>query len=109
MYFDLESERKILSSMLKDETKLKEDDFYDDGHKIVFNSIVKLFGNNITPSYMELAKECVKTGVMGLKELKGITSEMVPSNLTYWLQQVKSKSKLRKLVQLMHDTRNAIT
>src|SRR3990172_9726980 len=103
MYFDLESERKILSSMLKDETKLteamcelKEDDFYDDGHKIVFNSIVKLFGNNITPSYMELAKECVKTGVMGLKELKGITSEMVPSNLTYWLQQVKSKSKLRK-------------
>lgn len=108
---DLESEKMILASMLNSEYSLTEsmatliiEDFYDPLHQTVFEMIIKLYEKGIKPTYFELAKEVTK-GMLDLDRLSEITKAYVKEkNIHFWIEKVKSLSKLRKFVAILRET-----
>ena len=108
LLFDLESERRVLSSMLHSEeacieaySSLSAEDFYSPKHATVFELTCSLFDREIRPTYVELLKEGHTLGVFtnprDLEEIKYIAEHYIDDeNVKYWVGRVKDKSRLRK-------------
>lgn len=105
---DLESERRVLSSMLHSEEAcieaydaLKIQDFYYPKHQVLFELICSLYEQDIRPTYVELLKEAHKLNLFrdprDIEELKYIVEHFIDEeNVRYWIKRVKDKSRLRK-------------
>lgn len=106
--YDLESERRVISSMLHSEEAcveayhvLKAADFYSPRHATIFELTCSLFERDIRPTYVELLKEGHTLGVLtnprDIEEIKFIAEHYIDDeNIRYWIKRVKDKSKLRK-------------
>lgn len=118
--FDLESERRVLSSMLHSEDACIEayhglltSDFYSPRHATVFELTCSLFEREIRPTYVELLKEGHTLGVFAnprdIEELKYIAEHYIDDeNIKYWIQKVKDKSKLRKFIDFLKGSMQII-
>ncbi len=108
LLFDLESERRVLSSMMHSEeaciegySTLSSADFYSPKHGTIFELICSLFDREIRPTYVELLKEGHSLGIFtnprDLEEIKYIAEHYIDDeNVKYWISRVKDKSRLRK-------------
>ncbi len=108
LLFDLESERRVLSSMMHSEeaciegySTLSAADFYSPKHGTIFELICSLFDREIRPTYVELLKEGHSLGIFtnprDLEEIKYIAEHYIDDeNVKYWISRVKDKSRLRK-------------
>ncbi|NLT21061.1 MAG: AAA family ATPase [Syntrophomonadaceae bacterium] len=106
--FDLESERRVLSSMLHAEDACVEAynalttvDFYSPKNATIFDLICSLFEREIRPTFVELLKEAHSLGLLtnprDIEELKYIAEHYIDDeNIRYWIKRVKDKSRLRK-------------
>jgi len=111
MPHNIEAEQSVIGSMLIDKAAiaqaaeaLKGDDFYKDGHKVLFSSIVDLFLKD-TPVDMITLIEVLRSSDK-LEAAGGITyiteiCNSVPStaNLQSYIKIVADKSMLRKLIR----------
>ncbi|MEA4926802.1 MAG: DnaB-like helicase C-terminal domain-containing protein [Syntrophomonadaceae bacterium] len=105
---DLESERRVLSSMLHSEeacieacNSLTTDDFYSPQHATVFELTCSLYEREIRPTYVELIKEAHNLGILtstrDIEDLQYIAEHYIyDGNIKYWLQRVRDRSRLRK-------------
>ena len=108
LLFDLESERRVLSSMMHSEeaciegySTLSPADFYSPKHGTIFELVCSLFDREIRPTYVELLKEGHSLGIFtnprDLEEIKYIAEHYIDDeNVKYWISRVKDKSRLRK-------------
>jgi len=106
--YDLESERRVLSSMLNSEdscieayNSLSAADFYSPQHGTIYELICSLFEREIKPTYLELIKEGHIIGMFSntqdTEDLKYIAEHYIEDeNIKYWIKKVKDKSRLRK-------------
>ncbi|MEN6349852.1 MAG: DnaB-like helicase C-terminal domain-containing protein [Syntrophomonas sp.] len=106
--FDLESERRVLSSILHSEDacieardSLSVSDFYSPRHAIIFELAGSLFEREIRPTYVELLKDGHSLGYFNsaqdVEELQYIVEQYIDDeNIKYWVKKVKEKSRLRK-------------
>jgi len=111
MPHNIEAEQSVIGSMLIDKAAiaqaaeaLKGDDFYKDGHKVLFSSIVDLFMKDIPVDMVTLIEVLRSSGK--LEAAGGITyiteiCNSVPStaNLQSYIKIVADKSMLRKLIR----------
>ncbi|HWP97926.1 MAG TPA: DnaB-like helicase C-terminal domain-containing protein [Syntrophomonadaceae bacterium] len=105
--FDLESERRVLSSMLHSEdacieayNSLAAADFYAPRHGSLFELICSLFEREVRPTYVEILKEAHTLGLFNnprdIEELKHISEHYIDDeNIRYWVKRVRDKWKLR--------------
>ena len=107
----IEAEQSVIGSMIIDKNaiakvleKLKEDDFYRDGHKIIFKAIQNMFKKDMAVDLLTLL-DYLKSNDM-LEKAGGITyitelSSSVPTtaNLCSYIKIVEEKSTLRKLIK----------
>lgn len=107
----IEAEQSVIGSMIIDKgaiaktlEKLEEEDFYRDGHKIVFKAILEMFKKDIAVDLVTLL-EYLKSIDM-LERAGGVTyiseiSSSVPTtaNLASYIKIVEEKSILRKLIK----------
>ncbi len=106
--FDLESERRVISSMLHSEdacieayNSLQVTDFYSPQHGTVFELTSSLYEREIRPTYVELIKEAHTLGILtnsrDIEDLKYIAEHYIDDgNIKYWINKVRDKSRLRK-------------
>lgn len=114
----VESEQSILGSIILDtdaiitvaETILP-NDFYKEAHKIIYESMLKLSGNNEPIDLITLIEELRKEGhldsVGGISYLTSL-STIVPttSNVRYYANIVKEKSVMRQLIKASNEIIN---
>jgi replicative DNA helicase len=107
---NLDAEMAVLCSMMIEEEaisqaveSLKEDAFYKQAHRIIFNAIISLYSNNKAVDLITLADELKKKGE--LEEAGGINyltslNTFVPTaaNISHYAKIVKDKSMLRGLI-----------
>ncbi|HPR92958.1 MAG: DnaB-like helicase C-terminal domain-containing protein [Syntrophomonadaceae bacterium] len=115
LLFDLESERRVLSSMLHSEeacieaySSLLAADFYAPRHATIFDLICSLFDREIRPTYVELLKEGNNLGMFtnprDLEEIKYVAEHYIDDeNIKYWIGRVKDKSRLRKYEKFLRQ------
>jgi len=106
--FDLESERRVLSSMLHSEeacieacNALLADDFYLPQHATIFELIRSLYEREVRPTYVELIKEAHNLGMLtntrDVEDIKYIAEHYIfDGNIKFWIQKVRDRSRLRK-------------
>lgn len=114
--YDLESERRVISSMLHSEeaciqvyNDLSAVDFYSPRHATVFDLTVSLYEREIRPTYVELIKEGHSLGVFtnprDMEELKYIAEHFIDDeNISYWITKVRQKARLRKFEQFLRKS-----
>lgn len=112
--FDLESERRVLSSMLHSEeacieayNALSVADFYSPMNAAIFELLSSLFEREIIPTYVELLKEAHSLGMLNnprdIEEIKYIAEHYIDDeNIKYWIKRVKDKAKIRKFIEFLH-------
>ena len=107
----IESEQSLIGSMIIDKSaiaqvaeKLTEDDFYRDGHKIIYKSIFEMFKNDMAVDLVTLLEYLKSTDQ--LEKAGGVTyitevSSSVPTtaNLSSYIKIVEEKSILRRLIK----------
>ena len=105
---DLESERRVLSSMLHSEeacieacNDLLPGDFYSPQHATVFELTSSLYEREITPTYVEVIKQAHTLGMLtstrDIEDLGYIAEHYIyDGNIKFWIQKVRDKSRLRK-------------
>ena len=107
----IEAEQSVIGAMMIDKSaiakvleKLKEDDFYRDGHKIIYKAIQHMFSQDMAVDLVTLL-EYLKT-TDNLDKAGGVTyisdlSDSVPTtaNLSSYIKIVEEKSTLRKLIK----------
>ena len=107
----IEAEQSVIGAMIIDKSaiakvleKLKEDDFYRDGHKIIYKAIQHMFSQDMAVDLVTLL-EYLKT-TDNLDKAGGVTyiselSASVPTtaNLSSYIKIVEEKSTLRKLIK----------
>lgn len=107
----IEAEQSVIGSMIIDKSaiakvleKLKEDDFYRDGHKVIYKAVQTMFSQDIAVDLVTLLEHLKSTD--GLEKSGGITyiselSASVPTtaNLDAYIKIVEEKSLLRKLIK----------
>ena len=105
---DLESERRVLSSMLHSEeacieacNDLLPGDFYSPQHATVFELTSSLYEREITPPYVEVIKQAHTLGMLtstrDIEDLGYIAEHYIyDGNIKFWIQKVRDKSRLRK-------------
>ncbi len=104
---DLESERRVLSSMLHSEeacieacNSLQPRDFYSPQHATVFELVRSLYEREVRPTYVELVKEAhtlgMLTSVREAEELRYIAEHYIyDGNIGFWVKKVRDRSRLR--------------
>lgn len=114
--YDLESERRVLSSMLYSEdacieahSTLNSADFYSPKHATIFELICSLYEREIRPTFVELLKEAHSLGLLtnpkDIEELKFISEHYIDDeNIKYWIKNVKDKSRLRRYEQFLRKS-----
>ena len=107
----IEAEQSVIGSMIIDKCaiaqvaeKLTEDDFYRDGHKIIYKSIFEMFKNDMAVDLVTLLEYLKSTDQ--LEKAGGVTyitevSSSVPTtaNLSSYIKIVEEKSILRRLIK----------
>ena len=107
----IEAEQCVLGAMITDKNaiaeaieKLEEEDFYRDGHKVIFKTISEMFKDDMPVDLVTLLERLKATEK--LEKAGGITyvSELGSSllttiNLSAYIKIVKEKSILRKLIK----------
>jgi replicative DNA helicase len=111
--FDLESEKRVLSSMLHSEeacieahNSLTAADFYSPKHATIFELTISLFAREIRPTYVEVLKEGHSLGLLkstrDIEELKHIVEHYIDDeNIKYWIKRVRDKARVRKFVEFL--------
>jgi len=112
---NLEAERSVLGCCLLDRaalltilTRTKPDDFFHPPHRIIFENIKKLFGENVSPDYVSLTNSLMSSGNLeaagGGEYVAGLTN-IVPSvrNAEHYADIVCEKSQLRQLQRLGNE------
>lgn len=107
----IEAEQSVIGSMIIDKSaiarvleKLKEDDFYRDGHKVLYKAIREMFSQDMAVDLVTLLEYLKSTDM--LDKAGGVTyiselSASVPTtaNLSSYIKIVEEKSLLRKLIK----------
>jgi len=107
----VEAEQSVIGSMIIDKNaiakvleSLKEEDFYRDGHKVIYKTILEMFRNDIAVDLLTLLEYLKSTDM--LERSGGVTyitelSSSVPTtaNLSAYIKIVSDKSTLRKLIK----------
>lgn len=107
----IEAEQSVIGSMIIDKSAiarvlegLEEEDFYRDGHKIIYKTILEMFRNDIAIDLLTLLEYLKSTDM--LERAGGVTyitelSSSVPTtaNLSAYIKIVSDKSTLRKLIK----------
>ena len=107
----IEAEQSVIGSMIIDKSaiaqvaeKLTEDDFYREGHKIIYKSIFEMFKNDMAVDLVTLLEYLKSTDQ--LEKAGGVTyitevSSSVPTtaNLSSYIKIVEEKSILRRLIK----------
>jgi replicative DNA helicase len=107
----IEAEQSVLGSMIIDKNtipkvleSLEEEDFYRDGHKVIYRSILEMFRSDIAIDLLTLLEYLKSTDM--LERAGGVTyitelSASVPTtaNLSAYIKIVSDKSTLRKLIK----------
>lgn len=107
----IEAEQSVLGSMIIDKSaiakvleSLEEEDFYRDGHKIIYRSLLEMFRNDIAIDLLTLLEYLKSTDT--LERAGGVTyitelSASVPTtaNLSAYIKIVSDKSTLRRLIK----------
>ena len=107
----LEAEQSVIGSMIIDKTaiskaleKLKEEDFYRDGHKVIFKAIRDMFSKDMAVDLITLLEYLKSTD--NLEKAGGVTyitevssSVITTANLEAYIKIVEDKSLLRKLIK----------
>lgn len=106
-----EAEQSVIGSMIIDKTaisqvleKLKEEDFYRDGHKVLYTAIREMFQKDMAVDLLTILEHLKATDM--LDKSGGVTyiselSASVPTtaNLGAYIKIVEEKSLLRKLIK----------
>ena len=107
----IEAEQSVIGSMIIDKYAiskvlegLEEEDFYRDGHKVIYKTILDMFRNDIAVDLLTLLEYLKSTDT--LERAGGVTyitelSSSVPTtaNLSAYIKIVSDKSTLRKLIK----------
>ena len=107
----VEAEQSVIGSMIIDKNAiakvlegLEEEDFYRDGHKVIYKTILEMFRNDIAIDLLTLLEYLKSTDM--LERAGGVTyitelSSSVPTtaNLSAYIKIVSDKSTLRKLIK----------
>ncbi|MCE5221904.1 MAG: replicative DNA helicase [Clostridium sp.] len=107
----VEAEQSVIGSMIIDKyaiskvlESLEEEDFYRDGHKVIYKTILEMFRNDIAVDLLTLLEYLKSTDA--LESAGGVTyitelSSSVPTtaNLSAYIKIVSDKSTLRKLIK----------
>ena len=107
----IEAEQSVIGSMIIDKNAiakvlegLEEEDFYRDGHKVIYKTILEMFRNDIAIDLLTLLEYLKSTDM--LERAGGVTyitelSSSVPTtaNLSAYIKIVSDKSTLRKLIK----------
>ena len=107
----IEAEQSVIGSMIIDKNaivkaseKLNEEDFYRDGHKVIFKAILEMFKEDMAVDLLTLLEYLKATDQ--LERAGGVTyitevSSSVPTtaNLSSYIKIVEDKSLLRKLIK----------
>ncbi|NLM03734.1 MAG: replicative DNA helicase [Clostridiales bacterium] len=114
----IEAEQSVLGSMLMDREHiivvleiLKSDDFYNEAHKEIFESIYNLFDREEPVDLITLTEELKKRGTLdaigGIPYINSL-AEAVPvtANVRYYADIVQEKSILRRLIKSSEDIIN---
>ena len=114
----VETEQSVLGSILLDKDAmisvsetLVPEDFYKEAHKVIYESMLKLYNNQSEIDLITLADELRDQGY--LDDIGGIPyitslSTIVPttSNIQYYVKIVKEKSIVRQLISAANDIIN---
>ncbi|NFO31361.1 replicative DNA helicase [Clostridium botulinum] len=107
----IEAEQSVIGSMIIDKSaiakvleSLEEEDFYRDGHKVIFRAILDMFRKDMAVDLVTLLESLKSTEM--LERAGGVTyiteiSASVPTtaNLSSYIKIVEEKSVLRKLIK----------
>ncbi len=116
LMFDLESEKRVLSSIMHSEeacieahNSLNAADFYSPKHATVFELTVALYAREIRPTYVEVLKEGHSLGLLkstrDIEELKHIVEHYIDDeNIKYWIKKVRDKARVRKFVEFLKNS-----
>ena len=107
----IEAEQSIIGAMIIDKNaivkvaeKLKEEDFYRDGHKIIYRAIFEMFKNDIAVDLVTLLEYLKSTDMLekagGVAYITEVSSSVLTTaNLSSYIEIVEQKSILRKLIK----------
>ena len=107
----IEAEQSIIGAMIIDKNaivkvaeKLKEEDFYRDGHKIIYRAIFEMFKNDMAVDLVTLLEYLKSTDMLeksgGVAYITEVSSSVLTTaNLSSYIEIVEQKSILRKLIK----------
>ncbi len=107
----MEAEQSVLGAMLLDQNcvliaveKLKEEDFYFNQHKKIYNAMYDLASMNKPVDIVTVSEKMGEGEALSSEEILYLTSltESVPSlsNIEHYIDILKEKAKLRKLISV---------
>jgi len=117
---DIESEQRVISGMLHSEKAcadalltLAEQDFADSYNQRVFSLTKSLYINSTRPTVVEILKQGLQTGLItgtqSADKLQEIVSKYIDDgNINYWVDQVKTKSRVRVMGAMLDKYHRAI-
>lgn len=107
----LEAEQSVIGSMIIDKSaiakaleKLKEEDFYRDGHKVIFKAIRDMFSKDMAVDLVTLLEYLKSTDTLekagGVTYITEVSSSVITTaNLEAYIKIVEDKSLLRRLIK----------
>lgn len=107
----LEAEQSVIGAMIIDKSaiakaleKLNEEDFYRDGHKVIFKSIREMFSKDMAVDLVTLLEYLKSTDMLekagGVTYISEVSSSIITTaNLEAYIKIVEEKSTLRKLIK----------
>ncbi len=107
----LEAEQSVIGAMIIDKSaiakaleKLKEEDFYRDGHKVIFKAIREMFSKDMAVDLVTLLEYLKSTDMLekagGVTYISEVSSSIITTaNLEAYISIVEDKSTLRKLIK----------
>jgi len=112
---NLEAERSVLGCCLLDRaalltiiSRLRPDDFFHPPHRVIYEAVLKLFNDNVSPDYISLTNALMSSGNLevagGAEYVAGLTN-VVPSvrNAEHYAVIVREKAQLRKITRLGNE------
>lgn len=107
----LEAEQSVIGAMIIDKSaiakaleKLNEEDFYRDGHKVIFKAIREMFSKDMAVDLVTLLEYLKSTDMLekagGVTYISEVSSSVITTaNLEAYIKIVEEKSTLRKLIK----------
>ena len=107
----VEAEQSVIGSMIIDKNAiakvlegLEEEDFYRDGHKVIYKAILEMFRNDIAIDLLTIFEYLKSTDMLeragGVTYITELSSSMpTTANLSAYIKIVSDKSTLRRLIK----------